>query len=117
MRSTVPRPIFEVSCKHARGRDERAFVPLLVRAASVLSALCALSLEIKAKIDGGLPDRWLWLAMKKVAVLTTECLTFDLSIGDAEWLCWAMDDVNVLDADDDDDYFLGMEEDFILSIM
>lgn len=56
-------------------------VPLIVRAMETLQALGEIKEETRILIQGGMPDRLLWLAMRRVAVMTTDKITFDLDTG------------------------------------
>jgi hypothetical protein len=71
------------------GRDERAFVALLVRAAAIINELLALDDELQSMfIDMNNLDRWLWLTMRKAVKLTMMKPTFRLDKDALGWLTW-----------------------------
>jgi hypothetical protein len=73
--------------------------------------------DVKQRIQSGPVDRWIWLAMREIANLETEKLTFHV-IRDVEgWYAWFMNQVSTSRRADKDYYFLdeGVEDVFKLS--
>ncbi|KAI8940355.1 hypothetical protein NX059_004048 [Plenodomus lindquistii] len=87
--------------------DERASLPLLVRALATLTGLMELREDIKFKVTEALTSRWVWLTMCEIVDLTTEQPTFSTTKDEAGWVDWAIS-LNVTEpTSDDDTCFLG----------
>lgn len=85
--------------------DERACLALLVRAIATLEAVSDSSPEAKTRLAEGLPDRWIWAAMKKVANFSMEKLTFNLNIGSGGWVDWVLEHPPMTDVSASGDTF------------
>jgi hypothetical protein len=92
--------------------DERASLPLLVRAMATLRELAAVYDELKARIEAGPIDRWVWLTMREIANLETEYMTFRTEWDSGTWYTWATQLAPTNERNDGDRFFWGSKQVF-----
>jgi hypothetical protein len=92
--------------------DERASLPLLVRAMATLRELAAVYDELRVRIEAGPIDRWVWLVMREIANLETEHMTFRTVRDRSAWYNWATQLAPTNERDDGDRFFWGSKQVF-----
>jgi hypothetical protein len=92
--------------------DERASLSLLVRAMATLRELAAVYDDLRARIEAGPTDRWVWLTMREIANLETEYMTFRTDWDSGTWYNWTTQLAPTMERDDDKFFWEGTKQVF-----